>query len=432
MRLSPSTDLAAILPKSVASCLSSAPPQLYNWDDKIGELVRGVAMARSLVLQDIAQTMPAPVRASEKKLSEFLSQERLNMHAVHQSFVCNALKRVGRRRLRKHNGKAIVIIDATSHAKIRSRGEISPMPCKGKVRLHNLPTDDTILVPGYQEIWAGLLLKDGSVLPIARRLWTENGPTCASMNLAEEGLMGEACVIVREIFELDVILVADSGYRRKDLLHCLKSADKIDFVIRIEGKLTVEVDGKKGLLDRLGLDWPKRAFIQWRDSGKRPLVSQIAARRLSVEDSDQEKFCFNVLCLTPTQEKIKPMFLATTLTTATAVDLIAIGRIYSWRWAIETFFWNFKEGLNARSWRVFSCWEAIDRILMAAHMAYLILALLALFCQEGKTAAMRQLLRRIEQILRERFARPPKFTLGRFFQLFAMDYHSPRPVGAVL
>lgn len=432
MRLSPSTDLAVILPKSVASCLASAPPQLYNWDEKIQQLVRGIAMSRSVVLQDIAQTMPGIVKTTENNFSEFLGQERLIMAPTYQSCVHTSLKRVSRRRLRKHNGKAIVIIDATAYAKIRSRGKIRPMPHKGKVRLHNLPTEDTILAPGYQEIWAGLLLKDGSVLPIARRLWTENGPTCASMNLAEEGVIGDACAIVREVFELDIILVADSGYRRKDLLHCLKSTDKIDFVIRIEGKLLVDVDGKKGLLERLGLDWPKRAFIQWRDSGKRPLISQIAARRVSVEDSSGAKFCFNALCLTPVQEKLKPMFLATTLTTATARDLIAIGRIYSWRWAIETFFWNFKDGLKAKGWRVFSCWEAIDRLLMAAHMAYLILALLALFCQEGKTAAMRQLMRCIEEILSSRFARPPEFTLGRFFQLLAMDYPSPRLAGATL
>lgn len=432
MHLSPSTDLAVILPKVVTSCLASAPPQLYNWDKKISELVRGIVMARSLVLQEIAQTLPGIVKTSENNLSGFLSQERLDMAPTYRTCVRTALKRVSRRRLRKHKSKAIVIIDATSYAKTRSRGKTCPMPRKGKVRLHNLPTKETILAPGYQEIWAGLLLNDGSVLPLTRRLWTENGPTCASMNLAEEAVMGDACAIVREVFKLDAILVADSGYRRKDLLHCLKSTDKVDFVIRLEGKLLVDVDGKRELLERLGLDWPKRAFIQWRDSGKRPLVSQIAARRISVEDSLGEKFCFNALCLTPTREKLKPMFLATTLTTATAAELIAIGRIYSWRWAIETFFWNFKDGLKAKGWRVFSCWEAIDRLLMAAHMAYLILALLALLCQEGKTAAMRRLMRRIEKILCSRFARPPEFTLGRFFQLLAMDYPSPRLAGAML
>lgn len=50
---------------------------------------------------------------------------------------------------------------------------------------------------------------------------------------------------------------------------------------------------------------------------------------------------------------------------------------------IETFFWMFKNGLQARTWRVFSCWEAIDRLLTAAHMAYLLLILIAEFCQKG-------------------------------------------------
>ena len=123
------------------------------------------------------------------------------------------------------------------------------------------------------------------------------------------------------------------------------------------------------------------------------------------------------------------MFLATTLTTATTHDLMMIVKLYSWRWGIETFFWKFKEGLNARSWRVFSSWEAIDRLLSAAHMAYLVLVLLAEFAKQGRTTEMRQLWQEMGALLRRRFARPPVMTLGRFFQLIAADFPSPHLAG---
>lgn len=426
MLKSHSTDLAAIVPKTVKSCLADAPVLLYNWNQKLHELIIGISLARSLLLQSIAQTQPGNVKTRENILSAFLGQQRLEIYTAQEACVRSVLKRLKRRRLWKHKGKAVVIIDSTAHAKARSRGKIRPMPGAGKVRLHNLPIKETVLVPGYQEIWLGLLLSDRTVLPIKRRLWSENGKNPASLNLAEESAIQQACDLVGEIFDIDVILVADSGFRRKDLLHDLKRIEKIDFVIRLEGNLNVQLASAKGLLQDLALKWPKRVLMQWRDSGKHPLLSRVAAKRVSASDSSSQDFSFNALFLTHENEAVKPMFLATTLTTASTTDLIAIVRLYSWRWGIETFFWMFKNGLQVKTWRVFSCWEAIDRLLTAAHMAYLILLLIAEFCQKGTTRAARLLMRQVEEVLRARFARPPKLTLGRFFQILAMDFPSPR------
>ena len=170
----------------------------------------GICLSRSLLLQSIAQTRPGNVRTGENNLSAFLSQEGLELGSAHRAYVISALKRMGRRRIWKHGGKAALIIDGTSYAKGRSRGKKRPMPGKGKVRLHNLPTQETILVPGYQEIWVCLLLADQTVLPLTRRIGSENGPDCASMNLAELAEIRRAADIVREIFKLEVILVAEA------------------------------------------------------------------------------------------------------------------------------------------------------------------------------------------------------------------------------
>ena len=416
-----------LVAQSVRSCL---PDKVlpYCWDEKLRGLIVGICLSRSLVLQSIAQTGPRVVKTAENALSEFLAQERLRLEKSQRACVVSALKRLGQRRVWKHDGKAALIIDATSHVKARSRGKKRPMPGKGQVRLHNLPSDEKILVPGYQEIWVGLLLKDRTVLPLTRRLWTENGPDCASMNLAELAEIRRAVEIVREVFGLKVILVADSGYRRKELLHWLKMVEGLDFVIRLVGKLTVEAGRTTGLLESLALWWPKRLTLQWREKSKRVLMSDVAARPVSVTTESKEIVSFNALCLTPAKEDVEPMFLATTLPTETNADLTLIVRLYSWRWGIETFFWHFKQAFNGDSWRVFSRWEAIDRLLTAAHMAYLVLAMtFELAKRASSPAQLRGLMERLKELLRSRFARPQEvMTLGRFLKLIAMDFPSPR------
>lgn len=426
MPQSASTSLAAILAKSVRSFLADSPRLLYNWDDKLHGLIVGICLSRSLLLQSIAQTKTKRVKTTENVLSAFLSRRRLKLSATSRSYALNVLKRFGKRRVWRHDGKVALIIDSTSHAKARSRRKVRPLPGKGKVRLHNIPSDETLLVPGYQEIWTGILLSDRTVLPLTRRLWSENGPDCASMNLAEEAQIRQACDIVREALKLDVIVVADSGFRRKDLLHWLKKDEGVDFVIRLEGKLTVLLDDMKALLVEAASCWKRRTTMQWRERSKRVLLSEVSARRLTVVTQAQERVSFNVLCMTPLRENVEPMFLATTLTTAAVDDLVRIGRLYSWRWGIETLFWKFKEGMRGDSWRVFSSWEAIDHLLAAAHMAYLAMALMAEFLSRGRTASMRRLRRRLGDILRARFARPPVMTQGRFMRLLAMDFPSPR------
>ena len=136
------------------------------------------------------------------------------------------------------------------------------------------------------------------------------------------------------------------------------------------------------------------------------LLSDVSSRQISVKTTAKENVSFNALCLTPTIGDAEPMYLATTLTPETNEDFRMIVRLYSWRWGIETFFWKFKQALGADSWRVFSSWDAIDRLLRAAHMAYLILALMMEFAKRGNTAAMRELMDRLEEVLRSRFARP--------------------------
>ena len=415
-----------LVAQTLRSCLPGSLP--YNWDEKLRGLVVDICLARSLVLQTIAQARFGHVRTRENVLSAFLGNERVDLSGTQAEFIRRALKRIGRRRLWRRDGKVVLIIDATSYAKARSRGKKKPMPCKGKVRLHNLPGDDTILVPGYQEIWIGVLLADRTVLPLTRRLWTEKGPGGISMNLVEEVEIRRAVAIVRETFKLGVILVADSGYRRKALLHWLKASEGVDFVIRLEGKLLV-AGGGKGLLANLSEWWPTRLRIQWREKSKRVLLSDVSARRVSATTESRERVDFNALRLTPTKPGGDPMYLATTLPIDTREDLTLVVRLYSWRWGIETFFWNFKQAFRAETWRVFSSWKAIDRLLTAAHMAYVALMLLAALARRATSGMLKGLMRDLRETLRRRFARQDEeLTFGRFLRLIAMDFQDPHPL----
>jgi hypothetical protein len=415
--------------QTLRSCLPGGLP--YNWDEKLRGLIVDICLARSLVLQSIAQVRWGHVRTRENALSAFLNGQRLKLDEPQSECVKRTLKRIGRRKLWKKDGKAVLIIDATSYAKMRSRGKKRAMPGKGQVRLHNVRNKEEILVPGYQEIWVGVLLNDQTVLPLTRRLWSENGPdTSVSMNLVEEAELRRAIAIIRETFGLGVILVADRGYRRKSLLHWLKAVEGVDFVIRLEGKLLVKAGRSKGLLENQSEWWPVRTQVQWREKSKRVLLSDVSARQVSARTENDELIEFNALKLTPLKEDIEPMYLATTLAIDTKQELIQIARLYSWRWGIETFFWKFKQAFRADSWRVFSSWEAINRLLTAAHIAYLVLLLLAEFAKRGSTATMREMARRFKSILRHRFARPvEELTFGRFLRLIAMDFPSPHAIG---
>lgn len=416
---------AVILPKVIASCLADASELPYNWSEKVRAVVLGICLARSTVLQDIARTRRGKVKHEENDLSELLSRGRLDLRAGARQCAIRALRRIGRRRFLRYRGKLVLLIDTTSYEKLRSRGKQKRMPQIGKVRLQNVPIPETVLVPGYNEFWTGLLLKDKTCLGITRRLFTEL-TAWPSQNALEEAEIRRAIELVKEAFGMGVILVADRGFRRKELLEWLRKDLGTDFVIRIEGKLTVRARGWEGLLWKLAPHWPERLRRYWRDRGKDPILSAVRAAAVTVAVSGRSRLRFNALCLTPLNREMEPLFLATTLPIETRDDLSTVVQLYSSRWTVETFFFSFKQSLGAGDFRVFSCWEAIDRLLAMAHMAFLVLYLLLVLAREARTDFWDW----VQGQLREWFARPPELTLGQFFEIVARGFGERRSVGA--
>src|SRR5579859_6640659 len=250
-----------LLPKIIGSCLGEESKLPYNWPEKLKAIVLGIATARSVLLQRIAWTLGGSIKTREDSLSDFLKRDRLELDEEHRQYVLSILRRLGSKRFVRYQGKLVLFIDPTSYAKTRSRGKKRPMPKTGKVLLHNLPTNEDVLVPGYQEIWTGLLLKNGKCLGITRKLFTENMEFFASQNTLEEVEIRRAIELVKEALKREVILVADQGFKRKDLLHWLKKLEHVDFIIRIGGKLMVKMGRWEGLLEDLIVQQPHRRRI---------------------------------------------------------------------------------------------------------------------------------------------------------------------------
>ena len=226
-----------LVAKTNASCLADDILDLpYNWREKVRGVVLGICLARSTVLQDIARVFGGIIKQSEKKLSALLGNKRLGLRDPSKKAAIQVLRRIGKRRFFRYRGKLVLIGDATSYVKARSRGKEQRMPKIGKVPLHNLPTKEKVLAPGYNEFWLGLLLKDKTCLGITRRLFTEF-TALPSQNALEESEIMRAISLVKEAFKMDVIFVADRGFRRKELLALLRKEWGVDFVIRIEGSL---------------------------------------------------------------------------------------------------------------------------------------------------------------------------------------------------
>lgn len=420
-----------ILPKAVGLCLADSLLDLpHNWPSKVRAVVLGICLARSTVLQEIARMMGGPVKLRENGLSEFLRFQTLDLTSGVRMHTVRMLRRLGLRRFQRCRGKVILLIDSTTYAKLRSRGKQQRMPGIGKVRLQNVKTKETVLVPGYTELWTGLLLKDKTCLGITRRLFTEETLPGEgfSQNALEEVQIRAAVELVREAFGVGVILVGDRGFKRKELQAWLQQ-ERIDFIIRIGGKLIVKARGWQGLLQDLAPHWRERLRRHWRDDHKDPILSEVRAQAVEIplDEKAVQWIGVNIVHLTPVNRAdLDPMILATTLPIGMREEVSRIVSLYSNRWTIETFFLTFKESLGAGRFRVFSCWEALDRLLALAHMALLVLFWLYVEGQAAASGVMAAFWRRMQLLLREWTARPPELTLGQFFDVLALDYAPPR------
>lgn len=420
-----------LIAKSLRSCLG--PTGLpYNWDQKLPAIILAIALARSLVLKDIARSFDGSVKVGVNRLSAFLKSPRLDFSRQREKLLIAVLKRIGSRRLYLYQGKVIVIIDGTTYEKLRSRGKKRRMPSIGRVRLKNLATRETVLAPGYQEIWIGVLLKNRTCMGITRFLFSDKVPWFRSQGALEELEIRRVRDLIWKALKRKIILIGDRGYSRKDLLHELSQKPRTDFLIRLQGDLNVKLRGhKQGLLSRLAYWQPQRCMTYWRENSKKAEFCSVRAFGARLPLSGTTHFRVRILCVTSTDEDRPPIYLATTLPIETVEQIKRLVWLYSSRWTIETFFFNFKRSFGAHRFRVFSCWESVDRLLDLAHMAYLVLNMIFVLSEKSRQPVHRRLRESIDTLLRRRSLKPPVLTLGKFFEAIALDFLESRPaVGA--
>ncbi len=93
-------------------------------------------------------------------------------------------------------------------------------------------------------------------------------------------------------------------------------------------------------------------------------------------------------------------------------------KLYSKRWTIETFFFQFKQSLGAGGFRVFSSWRKMDRLLAVAHMAMLALQILYLTARNRH----RQFWESAIEVLARWSIRPSEMILTQMLEAIALDF----------
>lgn len=406
-----------LLAQSIRSCLGrSFLP--YNWHDELQKLILAVVVSRSVVLKVLARCGGGKVKTELNRLSELLGLKRFDIERAHTRFVRSALRQLSGRDLFLYRGLAVVVVDITEYAKSRSRGKDKPMPHAGKVRLKNIPGDDVVLVPGYQEIWAGLLLRQGDCLGIGRRLFSEKSPSFSSQNLLTDLALRDAQDLVKTTLRRDSILVLDRGFARKEIVAELSSNKSGSFILRLQGNWNVEtLAGKGGALEDVSAAFVERLRMHWREDSKAPLFCSVRAFPVRIKH-EGVSFGVNVLRIDSRTDRRPPIFLATTLPISTLAEVAMIVKLYSKRWTIETFFFQFKRSLGAGGFRVFGSWQTMDRLLAVAHMAMLTLQLMFLTAHKRH----RQFWESAIEVLARWSIRPSRMILTQMLEAIALDF----------
>lgn len=409
-----------LIPKTLRSCLG--PLDLpYNWGEKLVELLLALSLARSLLLKDLARISGRPVRGGINRFSLFLRQQRLDFSRQKERLLVAVLRSLGSRRLYLYGGKVVVIVDTTEHEKRRSRGKKKRMPAIGSVRMKNIPGKERLLAPGYQEIWTGVLLKNRSCLGLTRFLFSDKAPWFRSQSMLEEVEIYRVRRLIWKALKRRIILVGDRGFRRKDLLHTLSQKPRTDFLIRLQGDLTVRVRGHKpGGLSKLAVWQPERCRAFWREDSKRATPCSVSAFGARVYVAKASFFRVRILCISDGERE--PIFLATSLPVDTVEQIRRLVWLYSSRWTIETFFFSFKRSFGAHRFRVFASWGSVDRLLDLAHMAFLVLHLLFVLSARAATRDLRALRVSMERLLRRHSTRTGVLKIGDFLEALTLGF----------
>lgn len=218
------TRLAALLRQVDQEALGTdkgRPPALDRRNRRTWrQLILGVVVARSTRLLDIGRAIASQrkvgnVKAAALALTSFLQTARIELPALSQGRLEEAVRQINPQRLVSYRGKVLVVIDPTEYPKrSRGRGKCGrQMQYIGRVR----KATGQGTTYGYVDVWAGLVLKQKQVLPLARHLFTSTHPHLTSQNQVENAVRADALAALARL-HLEAIVVGDRGLGRKELL----------------------------------------------------------------------------------------------------------------------------------------------------------------------------------------------------------------------
>lgn len=387
------------------------------------QLVLGVLVARSTRLLAVGRAIAAQRRVGSAKaaamaLTYFLQTARVELPALSQAVLEEAVRQVDPQRLVTYRGKVLVVIDPTEYPKrSRGRGKCGrQMQHIGRVRKAN----GTGTTYGYVDIWAGLVLKQKQFLPLARQLFTSRHPHLRSQNQVEDAVLGDALAVLTRL-HLEAIVVGDRGLGRKELIIDLARREQ-DLVLRVDADSTVfEAERPEGrsLAAALAAQ-PWSGAVDWDRGQEGILRCRLRVVRAAIRFSrsgrkdDVKEATVTFVQAVPVEGATDPLVLVTTLPVQTPAQARAVVRLYAQRWAIETGF----ETMHAWGQDAFMVrrWTAIDRLLWVLALAYalLVLALVLRPFRRLRDQAI-ALLKRLSVV-------GDHLTVGKLAEAVALDY----------
>ncbi|GAC1654213.1 MAG: hypothetical protein NVS4B8_29420 [Herpetosiphon sp.] len=411
--------------RQLAAWRDPDPRNLRLWR----QLLLALVVQRSTRLLTLAHALHLPfptttIKSLAQRLAYLLTQAACPLATLSPLVLTAALAQLDPQRFVRFRDHLLLVIDGTDYPK-RSRGTDRTnrhMQYIGRVRASTAKNSGT--TTGYQDVWAGVVLRGKQFVPLQRQLFSQQHPNVCSQNQVEQAVLDAALAQLGEVGERAVV-VADRGFGRKALLIHLANKQQ-PFVIRVDADITVRhlVTKYAGLLADLLAQREWLGEVVWK-RGERGRL-RCRARRVRVEISyspggkaNRVQASMTFLEVVPLDGQTEPLVLATPFGVHDRLTAQAIVDVYSHRWAIETAFETMKGwGLDRFMVRQ---WQAIDRLLWSVGVAYALLQVaLSHTLTQGLRAAATRLLRWWGVLGR-------RLTVGKLAEAIALDvHHHPR------
>ncbi|MBA3943769.1 MAG: hypothetical protein H0X37_04320 [Herpetosiphonaceae bacterium] len=170
------------------------------------QLLLVLVVQRSTRLLTLAQGLHVPfptttIKSLAQRLSYLLTTAACPLATLSPLVLRAALVQLEPRRLVRFRDHVLLVIDGTDYPK-RSRGTGRAnlqMQYVGRVRASTAKDSGT--TTGYQDVWAGVVLRGKKFLPLQRQLFSQQHPDVRSQNQVEQAVLDAAFAHLNDLGE---------------------------------------------------------------------------------------------------------------------------------------------------------------------------------------------------------------------------------------